>query len=582
MNSSTFYGTRRPVQSRFLRHIASQAVPVDGNISDDIPSDSETETEVGDIADDVTDSSSSSSEAESADDDSDDISADVWSAKCKPNKSVRSFTQDEGPFLVLSSDAKPKDFFDVLFPSSIWQMLAVETNRYAREKGRLNDETTEAEIQAFLGVCMAMSIHKLPRIENYWSSNWVLGVPQFTQIFTLKRFWYLWSNLHLVDNSKCVPRDMPGHDRLFKVRPLMDKLNETFAENYSPSQNIAVDESMVRFKGRSVMKQYMPMKPIKRGFKIWCASCSCCGYLLKFQMYTGKESSQEHGLAHRVVTDLILPHLANRNHIIYMDNFFSSLPLYQELLQHGTMACGTYRTNRAGFPTELTDKTSLKKLARGDSIMRQKGDLTTMVWMDKKPVYVVTTAHQPNETTVRRRNPDGTATHIKCPEAVAEYNRNMGGVDLHDQLNCYYSYDRKSKRWWLRLFFHLLDIAVVNSFILYLHTYKVNWHPPLKFQPSNQLSFRTELIDQLVNHFTCRKSTGPVVTPVVSLLPSGHSITDLRQHGVCAGRCQFCSVGKYKKSGQRKETQFGCAKCKIRLCPVGCWAEFHKKFMPNN
>ena len=56
----------------------------------------------------------------------------------------------------------------------------------------------------------------------------------------------------------------------------------TLAESYDPSQNISIDESMVCFKRRSTMKQYLPLKTIKRGFKIWCSSYSCCGYLLKF------------------------------------------------------------------------------------------------------------------------------------------------------------------------------------------------------------------------------------------------------------------------------------------------------------
>jgi len=228
----------------------------------------------------------------------------------------------------------------------------------------------------------------------------------------------------------CVPRDAPGHDRLFKVRPVIQKLSDAFIENYAPCQHIAVDESMVRFKGRSTLKQYMPMKPIKRGFKIWCASCACCGYLLTFQIYSGKESQHERGLAHRVVTDLVVTHFANKNHIVYMDNFFTSLPLFDELLQHGIMACGTYRTNCAGLPSDLTAKDTVKQLARGGVCMRQKGNTTALVWKDKKPVYVLSNAHQPTTETVQRKNPDGSKIQVSCPNAVAAYNRHMGGVDL--------------------------------------------------------------------------------------------------------------------------------------------------------
>ena len=62
---------------------------------------------------------------------------------------------------------------------------------------------------------------------------------------------------------------------------------------------------MVKGKGQNPFKQYLPMKPIKRGTKIWELPCSCCGYLYVFQVYTGKSGgNSERGLAHRVVSNL--------------------------------------------------------------------------------------------------------------------------------------------------------------------------------------------------------------------------------------------------------------------------------------
>lgn len=56
---------------------------------------------------------------------------------------------------------------------------------------------------------------------------------------------------------------------------------------------------------------------------------------------------------------------------------------------------------------------------------------------------------------------------ITCPLAVKDYNQNMNFVDKFDQLKGSYAIDRKSKKWWHRLFFHFLDCTVVNAFILY-------------------------------------------------------------------------------------------------------------------
>ena len=55
-----------------------------------------------------------------------------------------------------------------------------------------------------------------------------------------------------------------------------------------PHKQLSVDEAMIKFKGRSSLKQYMPKKPIKRGIKMWCRADSVNGYLCNFGIYTGK------------------------------------------------------------------------------------------------------------------------------------------------------------------------------------------------------------------------------------------------------------------------------------------------------
>lgn len=45
------------------------------------------------------------------------------------------------------------------------------------------------------------------------------------------------------------------------------------------------------------------------------------------------------------------------------------------------------------------------------------------------------------------------------------YNSYMGCVDKADMLKSYYEINRKSKKWWHRIFWHFVDVALVNSFI---------------------------------------------------------------------------------------------------------------------
>jgi hypothetical protein len=114
----------------------------------------------------------------------------------------KDFDADQGPFVYLPSDAAAYDFFEMLFPASMWELMVTESSRYAQQRNRLKgDAITVQEMKAVVGLVLAMGIHVLPRIENYWNQHWVLGVPQFAQVMTAKRFWYLWSNIHLVENG---------------------------------------------------------------------------------------------------------------------------------------------------------------------------------------------------------------------------------------------------------------------------------------------------------------------------------------------------------------------------------------------
>ena len=81
--------------------------------------------------------------------------------------------------------------------------------------------------------------------------------------------------------------DDPGHDRAFKVRPVLDYVNSCFLNGMSATKNQSVDEHMVKFKGHYVLKQYVKGKPVQWGFKLWCRCDSTSGYLFQFDLYTG-------------------------------------------------------------------------------------------------------------------------------------------------------------------------------------------------------------------------------------------------------------------------------------------------------
>ena len=179
------------------------------------------------------------------------------------------------------------------------------------------------------------------------------------------RFGQIWSNLHVVGNST-----LSGNGLTRKFKPILDVLSRTFLSNYSPSQELSIDEAIIKYKGHIRSKVRMPNKPIKAGFKVWCCCCSCCGYLCTFQVYEGKpidpatgKSTSEKGMVAQVVKYLVGP-FSGLNDVVYMDNYFTSGPLVEELAQDKIYVAGTIKQIAVGFPEGLKSV----KLSKGNYV----------------------------------------------------------------------------------------------------------------------------------------------------------------------------------------------------------------------
>ena len=220
------------------------------------------------------------------------------------------------------------------------------------EKYSAWNKVTSEELRAYLGFSILMGINHLPALDDYWSTYPALHYSAIADRITRDRFREITRYLHFVDNASLTPRGSPGYVRLGKVRPVINHLSSRFSDLYDPHQEVAVDEAMIKFTGRSTLKQYMPLKPVKRGIKVWALVDSHNGYFHKFQVYTGKEGSGEKNLGQRVVKDLT-HHLKGKHHHVFFDNFFTSEELLRDLAEDNIYACGTARKDRRGFPQAL-------------------------------------------------------------------------------------------------------------------------------------------------------------------------------------------------------------------------------------
>ncbi|XP_049782643.1 piggyBac transposable element-derived protein 3-like [Schistocerca cancellata] len=264
-----------------------------------------------------------------------------------------------------SKSDKEIKYFESIFTEELLLHICNQTNLYARQERcvvRSGKKTTKVssnwqdntvpELKAFLGMLILMGVHQLPELGNCWSSDPILGVTAISSVMTKLRYKKIVENLHCNDNSTCVKKGKPGYDKLHNIRPVIRAISNKLCKVYKPSSVLAVDECMVAFKGRSTLKQYMPMKPVKRGYKVWCLADASTGFIINFDIYTGKRDTNdtsEFTLGEEVVLTLTKA-MDGSKRLVAFDNYFTTVRIMEELQSHGLYGIGTVRPNRKDLP----------------------------------------------------------------------------------------------------------------------------------------------------------------------------------------------------------------------------------------
>ena len=209
--------------------------------------------------------------------------------------------------------------------------------------------------------------------------------------------------------------------------------------------------------------------------------------------------------------------IGEKSHVIAMNNFFMSVAIFRELLGNHIYATGTMRSNRIELPPVLKNTKSYKNKEQRwmDWRMHESRTMTSIIWKDKKPVLLMSRHAQPTIApgfivpTVPRRN-GAIRDDIPTSPMHLEYTTHMCGVDVADQLRASNYTQNRSHKWWHRIFFVLLDITVVNMFLIYID--KCKRALPIR-KPATHLQFRTKLCEALLCNWRGRNNNDLLLQP---------------------------------------------------------------------
>ena len=222
-------------------------------------------------------------------------------------------------------------------------------------------------------------------------------------------------------------------------------------------------------------------------------------------------------------------------------------------------------SNLKNFPIEIKNP-KIKNMESFIAVEKEYFFACGKTKESQKPVIVVSTHSVKGESEITNKR--GIVT--KKPNIIHEYNNSLNGCDQMDQMILYYNvFNRKTIKWWKRMFMWCFEVSQMNVFILFCLTRETGT------KTVQLIEFKKLLITELITEANknispdqkmhrIKKRTGDVVRTTqpahcVVLHPDDRS-------------CAACSTQQL-----RKRTKFKCETCHVYLHTKDCFKEFHSK-----
>lgn len=514
---------------------------------------------------------------------------DAWTGEGQSSRPIPEFTDCSGPCHTLSKHSDAIDYFQLLFPDSLMELITYETNTYAKGQRFLKHgdphwtPMTVNELKGFFGLCIFMGLRNFPKMQMYWSCEHYESSTIFMRTMTCKRFQQIASHIRMGSWVTEWRDGSCAKDRLRVFRPMLNILDLSMWETYKPNRNLTIDRALLpRLDIEAAKDKQQEEQP-----RVWLLCDSKSGYCHRLYIQTQCKTGRRRD--HCVVPALV-EGMEGKHHHIYLSKSLSSIPIMQELLVQEIYCSASVLPDSPILPKILWDQDPVK--TPGDFRQYTCGPVLVTRWRDVKEMFCMSTNCQPGlpDDVWRKSNTKaGELVSMKRPQAFKLLQDNMRGVDICNQLlTCNPLGGIVLDTHWRCLFWFLVNLSIINSFIVLRESRK--HHPPIWVQDGrfSQAQYRKRLASQLAN--CAYKEPDPLVRTVrkqrrkrVKLLhicPKEERESDEEResvrHYLCkvtpkTRRCKNCTL-----KNERHESVFGCSACKINLCKSHiCFWEYH-------
>lgn len=458
-----------------------------------------------------------------------------------------------------------------VFTNSILEKIVRHTNEYGRLHAKRWSDISRKDLESFIAVLFISGIQKRKdKPANWFSENRILENQIMKKVMSGRKFFTILRYLHCCPIQNQNPA-APDYDPTYKVAEIRDKLEERYRKLFVPGQQLSLDETLIRAFGRIKFKVRIVTKAARYGIKIYVITDAATAFVLRVVFYTGKATyyaEADTAVAKKTVqvVNRLVEWYENSHRTIYVDRFYTSMDLLKSLAEKKLYVTGTMMANRIPLGVRIAKASpAFKRMKRGDATkfkvqfrLKEGGEAEAglVCWRDRQLVYCLSNDSNNFEFDHCNRRGEGGIMTIPRPISIAHYNQYMGGVDLADmrRLHCN-STIMGQNRWWLKLFFYLLDVGTSNALVLHKEFLK-NRRGGGGEAAMNIVQFKMLLVEGLVG----KSMDALMQTPSEN---DQHVLVQI-EDGV-RSRCAYCAL----MSMGTPRTRYQCAACGVPLCAVG-------------
>ena len=219
--------------------------------------------------------------------------------------------------------------------------------------------------------------------------------------------------------------------------------------------------------------------------------------------------------------------------------------------------------NRLQFPAAI--RCCDFRISAGEVRAFRDGRMMALSWRadtKKKPLFMLTTGSSARPVNVHTRRGD-----VSKPVVVDLYNNEMNGVDVADQLTVFYSFICKTRKWWRKTFFWLLEVAMMNSYLLYKQSVSRPSHVEYRRAVINNIAIASIQLSS-----PCPSRGAPRRTTPNTLQRLDRKPHFMKKSAVDRD-CVVCSVGDLGEDTGHYIT----AQPVTHICPDACFQTYHTR-----